>query len=78
MIRLLAFLLGLSLVILTFSNNAYAVFPSVKKSIDNQQLDRQKSKSEMSIEELLGPKDNFPFLPDNHRDSGTGKFARFD
>ena len=23
------------------------------------------------IDELLGPEDNFPFLPDNHRDGGN-------
>ena len=30
-----------------------------------------------NIDELLGPKEVFPFLPDNHRDSGTGKFNSF-
>ena len=34
-------------------------------------------KEEQNINELLGPKDIFPFLPDNHRDSGTGKFNSF-
>ena len=38
----------------------------------------QTPKEEKSIDELLGPKDIFPFLPDNHRDSGTGKFAAFE
>ncbi len=31
----------------------------------------------INVDELLGPKDTFPFLPDNHRDSGTGKFNGF-
>ena len=38
----------------------------------------QAQKQEKSIDELLGPKDIYPFLPDNHRDSGTGKFAAFE
>ena len=37
----------------------------------------QKIQAEKSLDEILGPKDIFPFLPDNHRDSGTGKFSRF-
>ncbi len=32
---------------------------------------------EVTVEDLLGPSDIFPFLPDNHRDSGTGKFNSF-
>ena len=31
----------------------------------------------ISIDDLLGPEDVFPFRPDNHRDSGTGKFNSF-
>ena len=27
--------------------------------------------TDKTIDELLGPKDNFPFLPDNHRDSSN-------
>ncbi len=30
-----------------------------------------------NIDDLIGPESNFPFLPDNHRDSGTGKFNSF-
>ncbi len=37
----------------------------------------QKTNKEISIDDLLGPRDVFPFLPDNHRDSGTGKFNSF-
>ena len=37
----------------------------------------KKANEALSIDDLLGPKDNFPFLPDNHRDSGTGKFNAF-
>ena len=37
----------------------------------------QSSKGKENIDEILGPKDIFPFLPDNHRDSGTGKFNSF-
>ena len=45
---------------------------------DSFQLkDKQNSHERLSIDKLLGPEDNFPFLPDNHRDSGTGKFSAF-
>ena len=37
----------------------------------------QRSENQVNLDDLLGPKDNFPFLPDNHRDSGTGKFNNF-
>ncbi len=42
-------------------------------SMQNNQI-----KEEREIDDLLGPKDNFPFLPDNHRDSGTGKISRIE
>ncbi len=44
---------------------------------DSKQIEKMASNEEMNIDDLLGPKDNFPFLPDNHRDSGTGKFNSF-
>ena len=34
-------------------------------------------KRQVNIDDILGPNDIFPFLPDNHRDSGTGKFNSF-
>ena len=46
------------------------------KVVDNLPL-VQGSNKEGNIDQLLGPKDIFPFLPDNHRDSGTGKFNSF-
>ena len=46
------------------------------KAEGSQQLPKNQ-KRESNLEKLLGPKDNFPFLPDNHRDSGTGKFNSF-
>ena len=42
----------------------------------NQPLSK-KPQEGSSVDELLGPEDNFPFLPDNHRDSGTGKFNSY-
>ena len=52
----------------------------VESRIDNKNIIREPDnyKDDVDIDNLLGPKDNFPFLPDNHRDSGTGKFAAFD
>ncbi len=37
----------------------------------------EKDTSEKSFDEIFGANDIFPFLPDNHRDSGTGKFNSF-
>ena len=51
--------------------------PSLRSTaIEKQKLDKH-YKEGRNLDELLGPKDIFPFLPDNHRDSGTGKFNRF-
>ncbi len=61
-------------------NQAEAKEPALdtpKISKDELKL-TQSQKQEQSIDELLGPKDIYPFLPDNHRDSGTGKFAAFE
>tara|TARA_B100000700_G_C14441777_1_gene577437 strand:- start:4 stop:282 length:279 start_codon:yes stop_codon:yes gene_type:complete len=47
---------------------------------DQNQLSKsldQGANKKLTIDDLLGPKDNFPFLPDNHRDSGTGKYNAF-
>ena len=43
----------------------------------NENIANQKNEGERSIDDFLGPEDRFPFLPDNHRDSGTGKFNSF-
>ena len=48
----------------------------INKTDDNQKL-AQNPNEQNNIDDLLGPKDVFPFLPDNHRDSGTGKFNSF-
>ena len=37
----------------------------------NQEKEIQKPREELIINELLGPEDNFPFLPENHRDSSN-------
>ncbi len=85
---LLSFCLGLFLLTLSFAEVANAkettmedlASPEVsamhEQTEDNQLLTKG-AEREMNIDELLGPKDSFPFLPDNHRDSGTGKFNSF-
>ncbi len=85
---LIAFCFSLLLLLLPVTNSAIAadtsiddlLIPedsSVNANIEvGQQLEEGPSE-ESNIDELLGPKDNFPFLPDNHRDSGTGKFNSF-
>jgi len=86
--HLISFCLGVLLVLMPFSNTATAekintndlLIPEIlsenDKTVSNQQL-AHKPKKEKAIDDLLGPKDIFPFLADNHRDSGTGKFNSF-
>ena len=50
---------------------------SMNDQVQLKQQFEQGPKKEQGLEDLLGPKDIFPFLPDNHRDSGTGKFNSF-
>ncbi len=87
MIQLLVFCLGTLLFLLPLHNPSNAkeisindlLLPQVPMSDnvkDNQKF-AQKSIEETNIDDILGPKDIYPFLPDNHRDSGTGKFNSF-
>ena len=62
---------------LVFGNVTIEESLSTKENQEHIRLQPQTNEQEFSIDELLGPKDNFPFLPDNHRDSGTGKFNSF-
>ena len=34
-------------------------------------LNAQKNEKSIDINKLLGPEDNFPFLPENHRDNSN-------
>ncbi len=52
-------------------------FPNYDDKIEESLPIVQEPNNEGNIDQLLGPKDMFPFLPDNHRDSGTGKFNSF-
>ena len=52
-------------------------FPSTKENAEGNQQLVGKPIEEINGDDFLGPKDIFPFLPDNHRDSGTGKFNSF-
>ena len=51
--------------------------PSINTQLEKEQESNYGIKEERNLDQLLGPKDIFPFLPDNHRDSGTGKFNAF-
>ncbi len=54
--------------------------PETSSVSKNPELNKElapESEEKSNIDDLLGPKDIFPFLPDNHRDSGTGKFNSF-
>ncbi len=53
--------------------------PSMNDEIQrSEELSKKPKQTIQTWDDLLGPEDNFPFLPDNHRDSGTGKFMSFD
>ncbi len=71
-----SFCLGLVLSLAFYVNTVCAVEPTLGSKESNQQTENQKHKEEIGIDDLLGPEDHFPFLPDNHRDAGTGKFMR--
>ena len=85
---LISLFISLFLVLQSFSGRTYAEeisisdllipeVPSMSSQAEKLQKLEQGSKDERNLDELLGPKDIFPFLPDNHRDSGTGKFNPF-
>ncbi len=88
MFILIILVLNLILVFLPFASIANALetnindllipeITSMSEGIENKgQLDQSNTERE-TIDDFLGPKDIFPFLPDNHRDSGTGKFNSF-
>ena len=87
--RLFSFCFTFVLSLLLFSSAAMAevasiddllnpVGPSLKNVAGINKELVQKSQQKIPMwDDLLGPEDNFPFLPDNHRDSGTGKFNAF-
>ncbi len=41
-------------------------------------IENQKINEQIIIDELLGPPDIFPFLPENHKNSGIKKLKYFD
>ncbi len=76
--KAIALLLGWLLALMFLGNPAHAEKTLVKSpNKEKEKIDNKNATPEVSLENLLGPEDNFPFLPDNHRDSGTGKFANF-
>ncbi len=78
MIRLILTLsLGLFILFHPLSQVAKADVAKRIETDNNNKIDHQQINEEKSINELLGPEDKFPFLPDNHRDSGTGRIMAF-
>ncbi len=49
----------------------------VKENMKKELIQNGQSKLEVRERELVEA-ETFPFLPDNHRDSGTGKFMAFE
>ena len=54
-----------------------AVLPSVKENMEKKLMEKNQPNKEIGERELIA-EEVFPFLPDNHRDSGTGKFMSFE
>ncbi len=88
MIRILAISLFLFILLFPLGNMTTAVEINNGQPVSSKRLamqditveDQRLSKGfkgQSIIDDLLGPEDHFPFLPDNHRDSGTGKFNWF-
>ncbi len=65
-----------SFILISFADTANAILPAVKENIEKELSQKSNPKKEISERELIAD-GNFPFLPDNHRDSGTGKFNAF-
>ena len=59
----------------SFLNTAQSANSSINEQEESFQRDCSASKEEINLDDLLGPEDNFPFLPDNHRD-GSNPIAR--
>ena len=66
-----------SLVFIPFIDVSNALLPSVKENMEEALRQNDEAKSALSERELV-EEEIFPFLPDNHRDSGTGKFMSFE
>ena len=83
--RFFKFSLNLHVTLLFFKSTAYVQIISTdnpltsidEKNIKNEQL-VQLPEKESNVDEILGSKDIFPFLPDNHRDSRNNIFNAFE
>ncbi len=73
----LSFFLSLCLLSQPFLSAVNEKDTPMRNKESNQKVESQRVREQVNIDELLGPKDIYPFLPDNHRDSGTGKFNSF-
>ncbi len=63
--------LVLLVIVLPGPQKSMAELPSIYEKESHPRKESGDSKKETNINELLGPEDNFPFLPDNHRDSSN-------
>ena len=59
-------------IFLNIAESVQAGFPSMyEKDLTDQQRSLNDSDKKRNIDELLGPEENFPFLPENHRDNSN-------
>ncbi len=73
---LIIFCTAYCLIFISFVSSANAVLPSVQENIEKQITQKEDDEKGLSEREII-EEGTFPFLPENHRDSGTGKFMAF-
>ncbi len=71
--RLLSRFVGVLLLLLTLSINSVSSEQITQETSHNKSQRHEQTKlvEETSIDLLLGPEDNFPFRPENHRDNSS-------
>ena len=56
----------------SFSADAQSILTSMEISdVDSKKIENQILVDETNIDEIFGPEQDFPFLPDNHRDNSS-------
>tara|TARA_Y100001968_G_scaffold251771_1_gene237029 strand:- start:11509 stop:11769 length:261 start_codon:yes stop_codon:yes gene_type:complete len=62
-------LLGIILIFLTIPLQSQAEFSSMDEK--EVTINIQEPNKDLDIDKILGPEENFPFLPENHRDNSN-------
>tara|TARA_Y100001968_G_scaffold62140_1_gene52948 strand:+ start:2620 stop:2883 length:264 start_codon:yes stop_codon:yes gene_type:complete len=68
---ILSIAIGLMIILFPTGAHVNGEITKINEKEFNLNKDILEKKKELSVNELLGPEDNFPFLPENHRDSSS-------